>query len=161
MYIRNLKIFGEYNLEFHEKLRVVAGVLCLAVAVLRVAQFFFDTGGAVVYSAFFVPWGEVVNIFEGLAIVLVAFVFTFLATGFAFFVYLILGVMVIAGRRLKVVVIGCNIISAISIILSIRALSIYGILGEFNIYAIFFLIIYVVIFSICLISYIRIRKEKT
>jgi hypothetical protein len=68
--------------------------------------------------------------------------------------------MVIAGRRLNVVTIGCNIITAISIILSIRALAIYGLLGEFNIFIIFFLIIYLIIFVICLVSYIRIRKEK-
>ncbi|MFX1503377.1 MAG: hypothetical protein ACFFDH_20610 [Promethearchaeota archaeon] len=147
-------------MEFHEKLRIVAGILCLVVAVLRVVQFFFDTGGAVVYSAFFVPWGEAVDIVEGLAIVLVAFMFTIVATGFATLVYLILGAVVIAGRRLNVFIIGCNIITAISIILSFRALAIYGSLGEFNILATFLLIIYLVIFTICLISYIKIRKEK-
>lgn len=151
---------GDSIMEFHEKLRVVAGVLCLLVAGLRIVQFFFDLGGAAVYSAFFVPWGESVNIIQGLGIAILALVFTFVATGFAVLVYLILGVMVIAGRRLNIVTIGCNIITAISIILSIRALSIYGMLGAVNAFAIFFLILYIIIFSICLVSYIRIRKEK-
>lgn len=147
-------------MEFYEKLRIVAGVLCLLVAILRIVQFFFDLGGAVVYSAIFVPWGEYVTLIEGIGIAIVALVFTFVATGFAVLVYLILGAMVIGGRRLNVVTIGCNIITAISIILSIRALSIYGMLGEFNLFAMFFLIIYIIIFAICLVSYIRIRKEK-
>jgi hypothetical protein len=151
---------GESIMEFHEKLRIVAGILCLVVAALRVVQFFFDLGGAIVYSALFVPWGQYVDLIEGIGIALAALVFTFLATGFAVLVYLILGAMVIAGRRLNVVTIGCNIITAISIILSIRALAIYGLLGEFNIFIIFFLIIYLIIFAICLVSYIRIRKEK-
>ena len=153
-------MMGDSIMEFHEKLRVVAGVLCLLVAGLRVIQFFFDLGGAIVYSALFVPWGEYVNIIQGIGIAIIALAFTFVATGIAVLVYLILGVMVIGGRRLNVVTIGCNIITAISIILSIRALSIYGMLGEFNPFAIFFLIIYIIIFAICLVSYIRIRKEK-
>jgi hypothetical protein len=49
------KLVGESTMEFHEKLRVVAGILCLVVAALRVVQFFFDLGGAIVYSALFVP----------------------------------------------------------------------------------------------------------
>ncbi|MFX1302261.1 MAG: hypothetical protein ACFE9X_02765 [Promethearchaeota archaeon] len=147
-------------MEFHEKLRIVAGILCLIVSLLRVVQFFYDLGGAIVYSAIFIPWGEVVNIFEGLAIVLFAFIFSVAATGFAVLVYLGLGIMVIAGRRLNVVTIGCNIITAISIILSIRALAIYAAFEEIGILTTILLILYIIIFTICLISYIKIRKEK-
>ncbi|MFX1420627.1 MAG: hypothetical protein ACFE9N_17150 [Promethearchaeota archaeon] len=146
-------------MEFHEKLRVIAGILCIFIAFLRVVQFFFDPTGAVVYSAIFVPWGESVGFIEGIAVALMAFIFSILATGFAFLVYIILGALVIAGRRLKFVTIVCNIITAISIILSIRAIAIYASLGQVNIFTIFFLIIYIVIFSICLLSYIKIRKE--
>ncbi|MFW9879927.1 MAG: hypothetical protein ACFFG0_43190, partial [Candidatus Thorarchaeota archaeon] len=87
-------------------------------------------------------------------------VFTFLATGFAVLVYLILGAMVIGGRRLNVVTIICNIITAISIILSIRALAIYIDYGTISLFAIFLFILYIIIFAICLFSYIKIRKEK-
>ena len=147
-------------MEFHEKLRIVAGILCLFVAVMRIIQFFFDLNGAVVYSAFFVPWGEAVTFIESIALAVLALIFAFVGTGFAVLVYLILGAMVILGRRLNIVVIGCNIITAISIILSVRAVAIYGSQGLFNIFTTFFLIIYIVIFSICLVSYIKIRKEK-
>jgi len=147
-------------MELHEKLRVVAGIFCIFVAFLRLFQLFTDTGGAVVYSAFFLPWGEAVNIFEGLVYVLVAFIFTLLATGFAFFVYLILGIMVIAGRKLNITTLGCNIITAISIILSIRAIILIGSLGEFSLLITILFIFYLFIFSICLVSYIRIRKGK-
>lgn len=147
-------------MEFHEKLRIIAGILCIFVAIMRVVQFFFDLPGAVVYSAIFVPWGESVGFIEGLAVVLIAFLFSIVATGFAFLVYIILGVLVIAGRRLNAVTIGCNIISAISIVLSIRATAIYASLGEFGIFTTIFLILYIIIFSICLFSYIKIRKEE-
>ncbi len=147
-------------MEFHEKLRIVAGILCFIVSLLRVVQFFYDLSGAIVYSAFFIPWGEAVGLLEGLAIVLFAFIFSIAATGFAVLVYLGLGIMVIAGRRLNVVTIGCNIITAISIILSIRALAIYAFVGEIGIFTTILLIMYIVIFTICLISYIKIRKEK-
>lgn len=146
-------------MEFYEKLRTTAGIFCILVAVLRVALFFFDIGGAVVYSAIFIDWNEYVTIIEGLVEALLALLFTFLATGFAFFVYLILGIMTIAGRRLNVITIVCNIITGISIILSIRAIIIYTDLYGASILLILLLIIYIAIFSMCLISYIRFRKE--
>ena len=59
-------------MEFHEKLRIVAGISCVVVAILRVVQFFIDMPGAVVYSAIFVPWGEAVNFIEGIAIAFIA-----------------------------------------------------------------------------------------
>ncbi|MFX1344664.1 MAG: hypothetical protein ACFFAI_06130 [Promethearchaeota archaeon] len=146
-------------MEFYEKLRITAGVLCILVAVLRVALFFFDIGGAVVYSAIFIDWNEYVNIIEGLVEALLAFIFTFLATGFAFLVYLVLGIMTILGRRLNFIIIGCNIITAISIILSIRAIIIYADLYGASLLLIVLFIIYIAIFSMCLVSYIRFRKE--
>ena len=146
-------------MEFYEKLRITAGILCILVAVLRVVLFFFDIGGAIVYSAIFIDWNEYVNIIEGLVTALLAFLFTILATGFAFFVYLIVGIMTIAGRRLNVITIGCNIITGISIILSVRAIIIYTDLYGASILLTILMIIYIAIFSICLISYIRFRKE--
>ena len=146
-------------MELHEKLRITAGILCIVVAVLRVVLFFFDLGGAVVYSAIFIDWNETVDIIEGLAAVFMALIFTILATGFAFLVYLILGGMVIAARRLTIVTIGCNLITGISIVLSIRAIAIFASQDEISIFLIILLIIYIAIFSMCLISYIRIRKE--
>jgi hypothetical protein len=146
-------------MEFHEKLRIIAGILCMFTALFRVIIFFVSIDGAVVYSAFFLDWEEAVGLVEGLAVVLVAFLFTILETGFAFLVYLILGAMVIAGRRLNVVIIICNIITGISIILAIRAIAVYSSLNEINLFLIILLIDYIVIFTVCLISYIRFRKE--
>jgi len=146
-------------MELHEKLRITAGILCIVVAILRVVLFFFDLGGAVVYSAIFIDYNEYVSIIEGLVKALLAFLFTILATGFAFLVYLILGGITIAGRRLNVITIVCNIITGISIILSIRAIIIYTDLFGTSILLIILLIIYIAIFSMCLISYIRFRKE--
>ena len=146
-------------MELHEKLRITAGILCIVVAILRVVLFFFDLGGAVVYSAIFIDYNEYVSIIEGLVKALLAFLFTILATGFAFLVYLILGGLTIAGRRLNVITIVCNIFTGISIILSIRAIIIYTDLYGTSILLIILLIIYIAIFSMCLISYIRFRKE--
>ncbi len=146
-------------MEFHEKLRIVAGILCLIASLLRVFLFFFDLPGAVVYSAIFVPWGEAMHIVEAAVWVLFAFLFAIAASGFAVLVYFVLGIMVIAGRRLNVVVIGCNIITGISIALSIRAMVLYAAIGEINIFLTILMIVYIVIFSFCLFSYIRIRKE--
>ena len=146
-------------MELHEKLRITAGILCIVVAILRVVLFFFDLGGAVVYSAIFIDWNEYVNIIEGLVKALLAFLFTILAAGCAFLVYLILGGLTIARRRLNVITIVCNIITGISIILSIRAIIIYTDLFGTSILLIILLIIYIAIFSMCLISYIRFRKE--
>ena len=146
-------------MEFYEKLRTTAGVLCIVVALLRVVLFFFDLGGAIVYSAIFIDWNEYVNIIEGIVEALLALLFTFLATGFASIVYLILGILTIAGRRLNVITIGCNIITGISIVLSVRAIIIYADLYGASILLIILLIIYIAIFSMCLISYIRFRKE--
>jgi hypothetical protein len=146
-------------MEFHEKLRITAGILCLFTALFRVIIFFVSLDGAVVYSAFFLDWDEAVGLVEGLAIVLMAFLFTILETGFAFLVYIILGAMVIAARRLNIVIIGCNIITGISIILGIRAIAIYTSQNETNPFLILLLIDYIVIFAACLISYLRFRKE--
>lgn len=151
---------GETIMKFHEKLRIIAGILCILIAIMRAVQFFIDLPGAVVYSAIFVPWNESVGFIEGLAVVLAAFLFTILATGFAILVYAILGTLVIVGRRVNAVTIICNIITAISIALSIRAVAIYGSLGQINIFTIIFLVLYLVIFLICLFSYIKIRKER-
>jgi hypothetical protein len=129
------------------------------VAIMRVIQFFFDISGAVVYSAFFVPWGESAGFIEGLAIAIVAFIFSIFGTGLAFLVYTILGALVILGRRVSAVTVFCNIITTISILLSIRAMAIYGSLGQINILLTLFLIIYLLIFSLCLVSYIKIKKK--
>lgn len=147
------------NMELYEKLRITAGVLCIIMALLRVVLFFVDIQAAAVYSAIFINWNEAVNWVEGIGIAIIAFLFTILATGFAFLVYLILGIMVIAGRKLNVISIGCNIISGISIILCIRALTIYASQNEIHILLVIYLIIYITIFSTCLISYIKLRKE--
>lgn len=146
-------------MELREKLRIVAGILCILVAVLRVLQFFFDLNGAFVYSAINIPWGEYVTFVEAIGETIIGIVLTIGGTGIAFFIYLISGGIIIAGRKLKIITLGCNIISAISIILCIRAIYIYAIFGLFNILLTIFLIIYIAIFSICVVSYIKIRKE--
>jgi len=67
--------------------------------------------------------------------------------------------MVIAARRLNVVIILCNIITGVSIILGIRAIAVYASQNETNPFLIILLIDYVVIFAACMISYIKFRKE--
>jgi len=146
-------------MELREKLRIIAGILCILVAVLRVIQFFFDLTGAFVYSAIIIDWGQSVTLAEAIGEALLGLILTVGGTGLAFLTYLIMGGMVIAGRRLNFITLGCNIISAISIILCIRAIYIYAIFGLFNILLTIFLIIYIAIFSICIVSYIKIRKE--
>ncbi|UCC18255.1 MAG: hypothetical protein JSV62_09055 [Promethearchaeota archaeon] len=146
-------------MELSVKLRIIAGILCLLIAVLRVVQFFFDLNGAFVYSAINIPWGEYVSFVEAIGGAIIGIVLTIGGTGLAFFAYLISGVVIIAGRKLTLITLGCNIISDISIILCIRAIYIYTIFGLFNILLTIFLIIYIAIFSICIVSYIKIRKE--
>ena len=148
-------------MEFFEKLRVTAGILCIAVAILRIVLFFVDGAAAVAYSAFFIDWNEAIGLIEGFAMVIMAFLFTIAETFIAVIIYIILGALLIGARKVTFISISCNIITAISIILSIRAIAIFAdpSINQINIFLIILLIIYLTIFSTCLISYIRFRKE--
>jgi len=148
-------------MEFFEKLRITAGILCIVVAILRIVLFFVDGAAAVAYSAFFIDWNEAIGLIEGIAMAIMAFLFTIAETGFAFIVYIILGAMLIGARKLTFVSIGCNIITGIGIILCVRAIAIFAdpSINQINMFLILLLILYLTIFSTCLISYIKFRKE--
>ncbi|MHA1913528.1 MAG: hypothetical protein ACW986_08050 [Promethearchaeota archaeon] len=151
---------GEWIIEHQKTLRVVAGVLCILVAILRILTFFIDLSGAVIYSAVFIDPNEAVNILQGFFIVLFAVLFTIFTMVIAVIIYIVLGVLQIVLRRIKTISIICNIISGLSIILSIRAVIIYATNNEFSILLISLLAIYIAIFSLCILSYIKLRKEK-
>jgi hypothetical protein len=127
---------------------------------MRIVGFFIDLSGAVIYSAIFIDPSEAVNILQGLFVVLFAVLFTMLTTVIAVIIYIILGILQIALRKFKTVSIICTIITGLSIVLSIRAVIIYANNSEFNIILTSLLIIYIAIFSLCILSYIKLRKEN-
>lgn len=149
-------------MEFFEKLRITAGIFCIAVAILRIVLYFVDGAAAIAYSAFFIDWNEALGLIEGIGMLIIAFAFTIAETGIAVIIYIILGAMLIGARKLTFVSIGCNIITGIGTILSIRAIAIFAdpSINQINIFLILLLILYLIIFSTCLISYIKFRKEE-
>ena len=151
---------GEWIIEHQKTVRLIAGVLCLLVAILRIVAFFIDLSGAVIYSAIFIDPNDAVNIIQGLFVVLFAVLFTMFTTVVAVIIYITLGILQIALRRFKTVSIICTVITGLSIILSIRAVIIYANNSEFNIILTSLLIIYITIFSLCILSYIKLRKEN-
>ena len=140
-------------------LRIIAGSLCLIVAILRVMFFFFDLRGALIYSAFFIDFNEAVNLIEGLITIIFTFIITIIATVIAVITYVVLGILQIALKKFKTVSIICNVFTTISIILSIRAIAIYASVDEFSIMLATLLIFYIIIFSLCIVSYVKFRKE--
>jgi len=139
--------------------RIIAGSLCLIVAILRVVFFFFDLNGAIVYSAIFINFNEAVNIIEGLIMILVAIIMTIIGTVIAVIIYIVLGILQITLRKFKTVSIICNVFITISILFSIRAITIYASVDEFSIILATLLIFYIIIFSLCIVSYVKFRKE--
>jgi hypothetical protein len=129
------------------------------VAVLRIILFFLDLSGAIIYSTIFLDPNEMVGLIEGILMVFLAFIFTSIATIVAVGIYIALGVLQIVLRRFKTVSILCNVITAISIVFCVRAIFIYVSINLFHILLISLLVLYIIIFSICIASYIRVRKE--
>ncbi len=146
-------------MEINKILRVVAGSLCILVAILRIVTFFLDLNATVIYSAFIIDLDEAVSLFEGIAIVIFALLMTIIGTVIAVIIYVVLGILQIALRKLKTVSIICNVFTAISIILSIRAIALIASVGEFSILLTILMTLYIIIFSLCIVSYMKFRKE--
>ena len=146
-------------MEFHEKLRVTAGILCIVVAILRIMLFFIELGSATIYSFLFIDPNETVNIFEGLLIVIFAVILTIFVTIFAVVSYVILGILQITLRSSNTPSIICNILTGIGILLSIRVFVLLASLNEFSILLTILAIFYITIFSLCIVSYIKFRKK--
>jgi len=146
-------------MEFHEKLRITAGILCFIVAILRIMLFFIELGSATIYSFLFIDPNETVNIFEGLLIVIFAVILTIFVTVFAVVSYVVLGILQITLRSSNTPSIICNILTGIGILLSIRVFVLLASLNESSILLTILAIFYITIFSLCIISYVKFRKE--
>jgi hypothetical protein len=147
-------------MNINKTLRIIAGCLCLCVALLRVLFIIFDLGGAMVYSFLFLDPAELVSIFEALIIVIFALLFAIFATIVSVIVYTVLGILQIALRKYKTPTIICTVFSSISIGLSIRAIILLATINAFDIFITILVILYIVILSLCIVSYIRFRKEE-
>ena len=145
----------------HNKtLRIIAGSLCILVAILRIFLFFFDINGALVYSFIFIDPTEAVDIILGIVLIVFGFIIATIATIVAFIIYVVLGILQITLRKFKIPSIICTVITSISIILSIRAIILYAGANMFNLFLTILLVIYIVIFSLCIVSFIMVRKEE-
>jgi hypothetical protein len=146
-------------MEFHEKLRITAGILCITVAILRIVLFFSDLGSATIYSFLFIDPNETVSIFEGILIVIFAVILTIAVTVFAVVSYVVLGILQITLRSSKTPSIICNVLTGLGILLSIRVFFLLASLNEFSILLTILAIFYITIFSLCTVSYVKFRKE--
>lgn len=146
-------------MEVNKNLRLIAGIVCIAVAITRIFFVIFDLGGAMVYSYLFLDPGDLVNIFEAILIVIFGFIITVFATIVAVGVYIVLGILQITLRKHKTPTIICTVFSSISIVLSLRAVILLVTIGEIDIFIISLMIMYIVILSLCIVSYIRFTKQ--
>jgi len=150
---------GENKIDPNRLLRIVAGSLCLICAILRIVFFFFNTGGAIIYSAIFINFNQAVNIIEGILIILFAVIITIVVTIIAVIIFIVLGILQIALSKFKTVSIICNVFITISLMFVIRAIAIFALLDEFSIILAILLSFYITIFSLCMASYSKFRKE--
>ena len=118
-----------------------------------------DLNATVIYSAFIIDLDEAVTLFEGIAIAIFAVLMTIIGTVIAVIIYVVLGILQIVLRKFKTISIICNVFTAISIILSIRAIAIFAGIGEFSILLTVLMMLYIIIFSLCIVSYMKFRKE--
>jgi len=151
---------GDNNVNINKTIRIVIGCLCLCVSVIRVFFFIFDLGGATVYSFLLLDPAELVSVFEALIIVIFGLLFTIFATIIAVIVYTVLGILQITLRKYKTPTILCTIFNFISIILSMRAVMLLATINKFDIFIIVLMIFYTIILLLCIVSYIRFRKQE-
>ncbi len=147
-------------MNINKTLRIVAGCLCISVAIIRVFFFILDLGGAIIYSFLFLDPAELVSIFEMLIIVFFGVIFTIFATIIAVGVYVVLGILQITLRKYKTPTMICTVFSSISIILSIRAVVLLASIGAFDLFITILMVMYITILCLCVISYIRFRKQE-
>jgi len=147
-------------MNINKTIRIVAGSLCILVAILRIFLFFFDINGAIVYSFIFIDPTEAVNFILGIVLIVFGFIIAIIATIFAVIIYVVIGILQITLRKYKTPSIICTVITSISIILSIRAIILYASVNMINLFLTILLIIYIVILSLCIVSYIKFRKQE-
>jgi len=147
-------------MKINETVRIIAGSLCILVAIIRVLFIFFDLGGAMIYSFLLLDPNQLVTIFEAIILVIFGLFFTIFATIFAVIVYTVLGILQIALRKHKTPSIICTVFSSISIVLSIRATILIASINAFDIFITILMIMYIVILSLCIVSYIKFRKQE-
>ncbi|MFX0006810.1 MAG: hypothetical protein ACFFA7_03205 [Promethearchaeota archaeon] len=147
-------------MEINKILRIIAGSICIIVAITRILFVFLDLGGAMVYSFFFLDPNEVGNIFGLLIVAIFGIIFTIIDTIIAVGVYTVLGILQITLRKYKTPTIICTVFSSISIILSVRAIILLATISVFDIFTTLLMVMYIVILSLCIISYIKFRKQK-
>ncbi|MFX1366401.1 MAG: hypothetical protein ACFFCE_01895 [Promethearchaeota archaeon] len=139
--------------------RIIAGSLCLIIAILRIVFFFFDLNGAIVYSAIFIDFNEAVNLIEGLLMLIFAFIMTIILTIIAVIIHVVLGILQIALSKFKTATIICNFFITLNILLSIRAIMIYASVDEFSILLATLFTFYIILFSLCIVSYWKFIKK--
>ncbi|MFX1503433.1 MAG: hypothetical protein ACFFDH_20890 [Promethearchaeota archaeon] len=139
--------------------RIIAGCLCLIIAILRIVFFFFDLSGAIVYSVIFIDFNEAVNLIEGLLMIIFAFIMTIIITIIAVIVHVVLGILQIALSKFKTVTIICNFFITLNILLSIRAIMIYASVDKFSILLATLFTFYIILFSFCIVSYCKFIKK--
>ncbi|MFX1308444.1 MAG: hypothetical protein ACFE8C_01985 [Promethearchaeota archaeon] len=145
-------------MDINKTIRIITGSLCILVAIIRVFFFFFDLGGAMIYSFLFLDPNQLVNIFEAIIIVVFGLFLTIFATIFAVIVYTVLGILQIALKKYKTPSIICTVFSSISIVLSIRAIILISSINEFDLLITMLMILYILVLSLCIVSYIKFRK---
>jgi len=143
-----------------EILRIIIGVLCFLVPIIRVIQFFQNIGASIVFYNFWVDWEQAVSFIEALLITILAIIPTIIGTIITVAVYINFGIMLIVGRKVRVIAIGANIAAVLSILLSIRALVIYVFTSSIPIGLILTLIIYSAIFIMSIITYFNLQKDE-
>lgn len=147
-------------MDINKTIRIITGSLCILVAIIRVFFFFFDLGGAMIYSFLFLDPNQLVNIFEAIIIVVFGLFLTIFATIFAVIVYTVLGILQIALRKYKTPSIICTVFSSISIVLSIRAIILISSINEFDLLITMLMILYILVLSLCIVSFIKFRKQE-
>ncbi|MFX1385608.1 MAG: hypothetical protein ACFE9M_00190 [Promethearchaeota archaeon] len=147
-------------MDINKTIRIITGSLCILVAIIRVFFFFFDLGGAMIYSFLFLDPNQLVNIFEAIIIVVFGLFLTIFATIFAVIVYTVLGILQIALRKYKTPSIICTVFSSISIVLSIRAIILISSINEFDLLITILMILYILVLSLCIVSFIKFRKQE-
>ncbi|MFX0022718.1 MAG: hypothetical protein ACFE9S_10350 [Candidatus Hermodarchaeota archaeon] len=146
-------------MEINKILRIIAGSICIVVAITRIFFTIIDFGGAIVYSFLFLDPSELVNIFEMILIVFFGLIITIIATIIAVGVYIVLGILQISLKKYKTPTILCIVFSSISIILSIRAVYLLSTIDEIDIFIMSLMIMYIMILSLCIVSFIKFRKQ--
>ncbi len=105
-------------------------------------------------------WEQSVTFIEGIAIILIALIPTIIGTIITVAVYINFGIMLIVGRKVRVIAIGANIVAILSIFLSIRALVIYASISVIAPFLIVTLIIYSAIFIMSIITYFNLQIDE-